>query len=113
MQQIERDVEHIYAITADSISRAVYYEFANNHIVSFREELSKYQSENFASIADAELSALASNAYAHALNRYHDRLWEQTNALPMMYKSNLPLAECKFYESLLQERKPYRPYRAE
>ena len=109
-QQIERDVEYIYAITADSISRAVYYEFANNHIVSFWEGLSKYQSENIASIADAELNTLATNVYTHTLNKYHNHLWEQTNALPMMYKSNLPLAEQKFYESLLQERKPYRPY---
>jgi serine/threonine protein kinase len=111
-QQIEREVEHIYAITADSISRAVYYEFANNHIVSFWEELAKYQNDNIASIADAELNTLATNVYTHTLNKYHNYLWEQTNALPMMYKSNLPLAEQKFYESLLQERKPYRPYRA-
>ena len=111
-QQIERDVEHIYAITADSISRAVYYEFANNHIVSFWEELAKYQSENIASIADAELNTLATNVYTHTLNKYHNRLWEQTNALPMMHKSKLPLDEQKFYNALLQERKPYRPYRA-
>ena len=111
-QQIERDVEHIYAITADSISRAVYYEFANNHIVSFWEELAKYQSENITSIADAELNTLATNVYTHTLNKYHNRLWEQTNALPMMHKSKLPLDEQKFYNALLQERKPYRPYRA-
>ena len=110
-QQIERDVEYIYAITADSISRAVYYEFANNHIVSFWEELAKYQSENIASIADAELNTLATNVYTHTLNKYHNRLWEQTNALPMMHKSKLPLDEQKFYNALLQERKPYRPYR--
>ena len=111
-QQIERDVEHIYAITADSISRAVYYEFANNHIVSFWEELAKYQSEHIASIANAELNTLATNVYTHTLNKYHNRLWEQTNALPMMHKSKLPLVEQKFYNALLQERKPYRPYRA-
>ena len=110
-QQIERDVEHIYAITVDSISRAFYYEFANNHIVSFWEELAKYQSENIASIADAELNTLATNVYTHTLNKYHNRLWEQTNALPMMHKSKLPLDEQKFYNALLQERKPYRPYR--
>ena len=110
-QQIERNVEHIYAVTADSISRAVYYEFAHNHILSFWEELAKYQSENIVSIADVELNTLAINVYTHTLNKYHNHLWEQTNALPMMYKSNLPLAERKFYESLLQKRKPYRPYR--
>ena len=111
-QQIERDVEHIYATTADSISRAVFYEFANNHILSFWEELAKYQNDNIASIADAELNTLATNVYTHTLNKYHNRLWEQTNALPIMHKSNLTLTEQMFYESLLQERKPYRPYRA-
>ena len=110
--KIECEVETIYAITADSISRAVYYEFANNHIVSFWEELAKYQSEHIVSIADAELNTLATNVYTHTLNKYHNRLWEQTNALPMMHKSKLPLDEQKFYNALLQERKPYRPYRA-
>jgi len=111
-QQIECDVEHIYAITADSISRAVYYEFANNHILSFCEELTKYQSEHIASIADAELNTLATNVYIHTLNKYHNQLWEQTNALPMMYKSDLSIAELNFYDSLLKERKPYRSYQA-
>ncbi len=109
-RQIEHDVEQIYAITADSISRAVYYEFANNHIVSFWDELAKYQGEHIAPIADAELNALATNVYTHTLNKYHNRLWEQTNALPVMHKSNLPLVEQRFYNALLQERKPYRPY---
>lgn len=110
-RQIERDVEQIYATAADSISRAVYCEFANNHIVSFWEELAKYQSEHIATIADAELNTLATNIYTQTLNKYHNQLWEQTNALPMMSKSKLPVAEHLFYLSLLEERKPYRPYR--
>lgn len=111
--QIEREVEQIYTIAADSISRAVYYEFANNHIVSFWEELAEYQSEHIATIADAELNTLATNVYTQTLNKYHNLLWEQTNALPFLHKSNLPVAEHLFYTSLLEERKPYRPYRAE
>lgn len=111
--QIEGDVEQIYTITADSISRAVYYEFANNHIVSFWEELAKYQSEHIATIADAELNTLATNVYTQTLNKYHNRLWQQTNALPFLHKSNLAVTEHLFYNSLLEERKPYRPYRAE
>lgn len=109
-QQIERDVEQIYAITADSISQAVYYEFANNHILSFWEQLAKYQAEHIATIEDAELSVLVANVYTQTLNKYHNRLWEQTNALPIMFKSDLPLEQRLFYNSLLEERKPYRPY---
>ena len=109
-QQIERDVEQIYTITADSISQAVYYEFANNHILSFWEQLAKYQAEHIATIEDVELSVLVTNVYTQTLNKYHNRLWEQTNALPIMFKSNLPLEQRLFYNSLLEERKPYRPY---
>ena len=111
--QIERDVEHIYSITADSISREVYYEFASNHIISFMDELSKYQREHIYTIADAELNALATNVYIQTLNRHIDLLWEKTNALPSISKSDLPAAERLFYISLCKERKPYRPYRAE
>lgn len=113
LRQIEYDVEQIYTIMADSVSRAVYYEFANNHILSFCEELAKYQSEHISTIADAELSTLATNVYTHTLNKYNEQLWRLTEALPMMHKSNLPPAEYNFYNSLLQARKPYRPYRAE
>ena len=108
--QIERDVEQIYATTADSISRAVYYEFANNHITSFWDELTKYQSTVIATIADAELNTLATNVYTHTLNRFHKQLWEQAEKLPYIYTQKLSGAEQMFYNSLLAKRKPYRPY---
>ena len=111
-RQIEHDVERIYTITADSISQAVYYEFANNHIRSFWDELTKYQSEHIIPISDMELNTLATNLYTQALNEYHNRLWKQIDSLPKIYKSNLPTKELIFYNNLLKERKPYRPYRA-
>ena len=111
--QIERNVEHIYSISADSISREVYYEFASNHIISFMDELSKYQREHIYTIADTELNALATNVYIQTLNRHIDLLWEKTNALPSINKSDLSTAERLFYISLCKERKPYRPYRPE
>ena len=59
-----------------------------------------------------ELNTLAGNVYIHALNKYHARLVEQIDSLPKIYKSNLPTKELIFYNNLLKERKPYRPYRA-
>lgn len=110
-RQIERDVERVYMVTTDSISREVYYEFANNHIRSFWDELTKYQREHITTILDMELNTLAGNVYIHALNKYHARLLEQIDSLPKMYQSNLPTEEMLFYNNLLEERKPYRPYR--
>ena len=108
--KIEGDVENIYTIVADSVSRAVYYEFANNHIVSFWEELAKYQKEHISTIADAELNALATNVYTNAVNRCHNNLWKRAETLPYVYRSNMSSDELMFYNSLLVARKPYRPY---
>ena len=106
-------MERIYTITADSISQAVYYEFANNHIRSFWDELTKYQREHITTILDMELNTLATNLYTQSLNEYHNRLWKQIDSLPKMYQSNLPTEEMLFYNNLLEERKPYRPYQAD
>ena len=108
--KIERDVEAIYAIVADSISRAIYYEFANNHIVSFWEQLAKYQQRHIVTIPDAELNTLATNVYTHAVNRLHNALWDQAKELPVIPRGEMSADEHRFYNSLLAGRKPYRPY---
>ena len=77
------------------------------------EELSRYQSEHIATIADSEFNNLATNRYIHTLNKHNDRLMEQIDSLPKIFGSDLPMEEQNFYFSLLEERKPYRPYRAE
>ncbi len=113
LRQIERKVERTYAIAADSVAREVYYEFAICHFEVLCEELSRYQSEHIATIADAEFNNLATNRYIHTLNKHNGRLMEQIDSLPKIFGSDLPMEEKNFYFSLLEERKPYRPYRAE
>ena len=113
LRQIERKVERTYAIAADSVAREVYYEFAICHFEVLSEELSRYQSEHIATIADAEFNNLATNRYIHTVNKYNGRLIEQIYSLPKIFSSDLPMEEKNFYFSLLEERKPYRPYRAE
>ena len=110
LRQIERKVERTYAIAADSVAREVYYEFAICHFEVLCEELSRYQSEHIATIADSEFNNLATNRYIHTLNKYNDRLMEQIDSLPKIFGSDLPMEEKNFYFSLLKERKPYRPY---
>ena len=110
--KIEGDIESLYAITADSISCALYYEFANNNIVSFWEALAKYQQKHIATISDAELNTLATTVYTHAVNRCYNNLLEQAKALPIMPREGLSADEHIFYNSLLAKRKPYRSYRS-
>ena len=110
LRQIERKVERTYAIAADSVAREVYYEFAICHFEVLCEELSRYQSEHIATIADSEFNNLATNCYIHTLNKHNGRLMEQIDSLPKIFDSDLSMEEKNFYFSLLQERKPYRPY---
>ena len=111
--RIERDVERIYTLASDSISRAVYYEFANNHIVSFWEEVATYQKRHISTISDAKLNALATYVYTSALNLYHNSLQEQAKTLPTIPKDEMAINEQMFYYSLLEKRQPYCPFSAE
>lgn len=111
--RIERDVERIYTLASDSISRAVYYEFANNHIVSFWEELAKYQQKHIVTISDAELNTLATNVYTHTVNKYHNKLWDMAKALPIIHREGISIDELMFYDSLLTKRQPYHSYGVE
>lgn len=111
--KIECDVKDIYANISDSISRAVYYEFANNHIVSFWEEVATYQKRHISTISDAKLNALATYVYTSALNLYHNSLQEQAKTLPTIPKDEMAINEQMFYYSLLEKRQPYCPFSAE
>ncbi|MGN0007265.1 MAG: serine/threonine protein kinase [Alistipes sp.] len=109
--QIERDVKQIYEVFADSVSKAVYSEFAFNNIRSYDGEMAKYQQEHIATIADIELNTLALHVYLRTTHDCHRRLWEQANALPSIYKTDMCAEERRFYCSLREKHIPYRPYR--
>lgn len=112
-RQIREEVKRAYTIASDSISKEVYYEFAQRNHILFFNILAKYQKEHIAPIEDEELSAVAHHIYMTSVNKYQALLVEQLDSLPKMYESNLSTEERVFYNTLLQKDKPYRPYRAE
>ena len=112
-RQIREEVKRAYTIASDSISKEVYYEFAQRDHILFFNLLAKYQKEHIAPIEDEELNAVAHHIYIIAVNKYQALLVEQLDSLPKMYESNLSTEERVFYNTLLQKDKPYRPYRAE
>ena len=109
--QVEKDVTAIYECIADSVSRAPYYEFANNNILSFYEMMNKYYEGNISSIADPDITLVVTGRYMQLLNKSQSALWEKANMLPSFYRSGLPVAAIVHYDSLLSCRKPFVPYR--
>ena len=106
-------MDEIYTIVADSISCAVYKEFACNNIVSFWTALAEYQQKNIASIADPELNTVATTVFTLAMNRCDQKLMGLVKDIPMLPREEMSAKEIMFYDSLLAGRKPYQPYSAE
>lgn len=109
--QVEREVAVIYECIADSVSRAPYYEFANNNILSFYEMMNEYYEGNISSIADPDVSAVIVDRYMLLLNKAHSQLWDGTNRLPSFYRSGLPPEQIVYYDSLISNRIPFIPYK--
>lgn len=108
--QIDNDVETIYRTTADSVSCAVYREFAINNLVSFYEVLSNYEKENVSSVADPELSSMLSAYYMRKQAACLEMLTKKIEFLPSFYSSDLTPQEIIYYDSLVMRRLPYIPY---
>ena len=108
--QVEKDVEAIYRTTADSVSRAVYREFAINNLVSFYEVLGNYQKENILPIADPELSSMLSSCYMRKHAACLEMLTKKIESIPSFYNSDLTPQEIVYYDSLVSHRLPYVPY---
>lgn len=111
LMQIEQEIDAQYAITADSLSGAVYYEFASNYILGFWERLARYNEEKIQSITPRELCDAASVYYARKIADCNKLLWSMAESLPLFVKSNLSNEEVVFYNSLVEQRLPYEQYK--
>ena len=107
--EVERAVDACYEAAAVSLSSAVYFEFATNEIVAFYENVAAYQKENITPVADVELNYVLSSSCAKRVNDCQEKLWQQANSLPSLYKSDLSTEDVLYYDSLLSRRLPYLP----
>ena len=103
-------MDSIYAITADSLTHATYFEFACNNIVSFWENLTVYNKEHISTLTPVALYNVAAVHYTKIVNERHEKLWNVANALPSYTKSGLNAEEIIYYDSLVGRRHPYKPY---
>ena len=111
LEQIDHDIEAMYRLTADSLSHAVYYEFATNNIVHFWERLTKYNEEKISTITPQDLCYVASFYYTKKVAECNKQLWAIADTLPVYVKSNLSIEEISYYNSLIEKRLPYMPYK--
>lgn len=111
--QIEQTVDSLYSLTADSLSHAVYFEFASNNIVNFFESLAEYNQEYISTITPSDMYTKASVHYARSVAGYNERLWNMAYAMPSYLKSGLSVDEVQYYNKLIEKRLPYTPYRKE
>ncbi len=109
--QVEQDVHALYSLTADSLSRAVYFEFAVNNIINFFDALAVYNRDNISTLSPPELYVKVSNHYTTQVNECNERLWTVANNLPPYFKCGLSEEEMLFYKNLIEKRMPFIPYK--
>lgn len=109
--QVEQDVCALYSLTADSLSRAVYFEFAVNNIINFFDTLAVYNRDKISSLSPPDLYIKVANHYTKHVTDCNERLWAVANNLPSYSKCGLSLEEMLFYISLVEKRMPYIPYK--
>ena len=109
--QVENDVAAIYGAVAVSIENVPYYEFAAIHILSFCEVMAEYQTEQLASVPDADSKQIIGSAYIKQYEASLEKLWKKAGELPMFSKASLPLEEVLYYDSLVTRRLPFAPYK--
>ena len=108
--QVEYDVESFYRTVSDSISNAVYREFAINNLVSFYEVLGNYQKEKILPVANPELNSMLLSYYMRKQAACMELLTKKIESIPSFYNSDLTPQEIVYYDSLVSRRLPYLPY---
>ena len=109
--QVEQDVHALYSLTADSLSHAVYLEFAVNNILNFFDTLAVYNREYISTLSPPDLYIKVSDHYTAQVNECNERLWAVAKKLPPYYRCGLNQEELLFYKNLIEKRMPYTPYK--
>ena len=107
--QVERDITAIYDRAIDSMRLAPYLEFDVVHLVQASNEFWSYKDQVCAAESDQEVATALSNYCNDLFCKYTD---ETCNILSKSYYSQ-PTKHIRFYDSLIKNNLPYRPYPGE
>ena len=112
LSQMERDITEICERAKDSVRNSRYIEFSTLHIDLMREACSDYMQQLYNSVDNTDLEAILATRFG----QIYEKQWLE--AVNMNVELRLPtyhletsMEQWRFYDSLMDNRLPYRPYR--
>lgn len=111
LEQITHEVDSICSIAIEVLDDIPYREFAYNQMdIYIYTPLTKYQADKFKIITNVELNTLATSHYTQLITNRLNNIIHKIDVKPSMYDSNLNAEAIIFYDSLLNNKQPFRPY---
>lgn len=110
-RRLDEGLSLIARQTADSIARVGYTEFAYRHLARIWERGDSLYDKLMSEATNDEERIYISSRYEHLMRRHYAELSSSIEELPSVYM-DLEGEEQEFYQQLLNEDIPYRPYQA-
>lgn len=111
LEQITHEVDSICSIAIEVLDDIPYREFAYNQMdIYIYTPLTKYQADKFKTITNVELNTLATNHYTQLITNRLNNIIHKIDVKPSLYDYNLNAEAIIFYDSLLNNKQPFRPY---
>ena len=107
--RVESEAAHFSRIAADSISACRYRSFALQHMNRYNKSMSQLN-ESLSGIEDPDMRAAAHSLYMQLFEAEMNHIAALIDSLPG-YPSDISYEEKRFYDSLVIEGLPFRPYR--
>ena len=109
LERIDSTMEDIALTTLDSIKCSTYLEFASLHMATMWEEFDAFKEELLAEVEDPEQRAIYISRYDELSLQYGVQMAEAADTLPSYYSE--PDSDVRrYYNSLIKQRLPYKPY---
>lgn len=106
---VENEAERLGRIAADSIAACPYRPFTIQHMNRYNHDMWQL-SESLADIEDADMRSAAHSRYMQLFEAGIHRIASLIDSIPN-YPTDLSYDEKRFYDSLVIEGQPFRPYR--
>ena len=108
--QMEREIDRLYNAVADTISRSHYSEFAIMHITSMYEQSERVKEAIVESESNKEVKSALRERYGEIVRVKFGDLTNKASSLPTIYSKDISHKEREYYNTLIEQRKPYSPY---
>jgi hypothetical protein len=110
-QKVVTYLEKAYRLSADSLSKVPYYNFGNNYLFHFNRMHDIYYHKEILPIADEQVRRHVKEVFSLRHYELFKVLVEKHAAMPSVWSdTSLSSEEKTYYEKLLMDGLPYKPY---